>query len=315
MERRTGSCESWPFTGEVREVRWHLQFIAWSRHQHSMNSLLHRSRSKIPTTSSNGVTSNKMLSLFRSGQHISRKIGCVSSAQRTGVLGNPWRRWNCRSHSLLQAIEGDGDRQSHKTGQNPASDEQRETASCENHPPKAEGSRDGAATASTLFAGLLSVRFPWISKLGKLPPHTALQEPQGHGVRCAELDRDRVSRLLEERTRTTIVRTREKYSDDRRNALVVDTCHEVLKFWKRVTTSQELFRLTTFKFRALFYKVCTTVGYLPQHFTSPVGKLSPNPTHLRFIPVPARSSIIKPGHNCQELEYHLRCFYAVLSWA
>ena len=77
--------------------------------------------------------------------------------------------------------------------QNPAPDGQQETASCQNHPGRVGGPRDGVATPSTLFPGRLSVRFPRISKTGKLLSRTVLQELQGCRVRTADLDRDQAS--------------------------------------------------------------------------------------------------------------------------
>ena len=71
------------------------------------------------------------------------------------------------------------------------------------HPAKAEKPRDGVPTPSTLFSGLLYVRFPCISRLGKLLSRTSLREPQVRGVRNADLDRDQASRLPAKRTRTT----------------------------------------------------------------------------------------------------------------
>ena len=68
---------------------------------------------------------------------------------------------------------------------------------------KVEGSRDGVAIASTPFLGLLSVRFSCISKPGELQKRMTFREPQGSGVRTTYLDRVQISRLLEERTRTT----------------------------------------------------------------------------------------------------------------
>ena len=136
--------------------------------------------------------------------HDKKKIPWLLLVRKASVLEDPWTRWNCRLHSLLQATKGDGAQNfAHTVGQNPAPDGQRETALWENHPAKAEGPRDGVATSSTLFPGRLSVQFPYILKPGKLLPWTAFQEPQGHEVRTVDLDRDQIARLLEERTRTT----------------------------------------------------------------------------------------------------------------
>ena len=97
----------------------------------------------------------------------------------------------------------------------PVPDGQRETASCENHPAKAEGPRDGVDTSSTLFPGCPSTRFPCIPMPGKRVTWTALQGPQRRGVCATDLDRDQASRLLEEKMRTT-ARTMENNRENKR---------------------------------------------------------------------------------------------------
>ena len=155
-----------------------------------------------PTTPSSGVMLIRILSPLRSQE---RDVAFLSLLRSTTVvrsseevkLSTPlsfasnWRRW--RSRSL----------QSHTAEENPVRDEQRKTASCENHPAKGARPRDGVATSSTLFPGLLSARFPRNSKPGSRLSRMALHEPQRRGVRAEDLYRCQASRLLEERTRTT----------------------------------------------------------------------------------------------------------------
>ena len=186
------------------------------------------SRTMILTTLSNDMMSIKILSLLRSGQPMAVLVLLL---RRTSVLRDPWRRWDCRLHFLMQGSRGDGVQsscQSHNGGQNLVLDEQHETTLCENHPVKAEVPRDGVDTPSTVFPEHLSMQFPRISKSGKFLSWMELQEPQGRGVRTANLDRDQASRLLEERTRTTAG----TIENDRENTGKVDRdcrncCHEV----------------------------------------------------------------------------------------
>ena len=162
--------------------------------------------------------------------------------RRTNVLNDSQRRWNCRLHCLLQATGGNwgySSCQSHMVRQNPAPGGQREIASCENQPAKAERPRDEAATPSTLFPRRLSVRFPSISKPGTVLPRAVLQERQGRGVRTADLDRDQTSRLpgkgieqLTERWRV-IVGTRGSTTTSQEWLKLLILAVK-LKFWKTV---------------------------------------------------------------------------------
>ena len=106
----------------------------------------------------------------------------------------------------LEEMGGKSSRQSRT-----APDGQRETASCENHPAKAEGARDGV----TSFPGRISLRFLCISKPGTFLARTVLQEPQRRRVRAANLDRDQISRPLQEGTRKT-TRTKENNRENTR---------------------------------------------------------------------------------------------------
>ena len=121
--------------------------------------------------------------------------------RRTSILGDPWRKWNYRLHSLLQETRGDGGQEFPQVTYGRAKycswwatqDHKRKSHS------KSWMTWRWSGYTSTLFPGRLSVRFPCISKPRTVLLRRALQESQGNWVLSADLDRDQTSRLLEER--------------------------------------------------------------------------------------------------------------------
>ena len=89
----------WPHSVTAREAHWHLHLVAWSRRQHSTDSLHHRPRWKVDLV-------QKSRPLPRMVWRRSRSWACCEAAnscqerdavfflllRTTSVLGDPWRK-------------------------------------------------------------------------------------------------------------------------------------------------------------------------------------------------------------------------------